>query len=171
MTPTCLVARTGPCDAEVQPPKRTSTPSYAGKHSARPSQVSPVRCTERYASTPTIRNARSLWFPFHPTGAMGCGSVASTRSRSSSEAPEPGPPRLCAGRNRRRRRSATPGMARGESYVSVDCQPRAAPYVTRFLPRHPTRFGTVAVRYADALRSTFRVAALRRLARSRAHFR
>jgi hypothetical protein len=51
------------------------------------------------------------------------GRVASTRSCSGSEVPEPGPPRLCAGRNRRRRRSATPGMASGERYVSVDCQP------------------------------------------------
>ncbi len=50
------------------------------------------------------------------------GRVTSTRSCSGSEAPEPGPPRLCAGRDRRRRRSATPGRACGERYASVDRQ-------------------------------------------------
>jgi hypothetical protein len=39
------------------------------------------------------------------------------------------------------------------------------------LPRHSTGFGTVAAHYADALFSTVRVAAVRRLARSRASFR
>lgn len=63
-------------------------------------------------------------YGFHSTrpAPWEAGRVASTRSRSGSEAPEPGPPPLCAGRNRRRRRSATPGMARGERYVSVDRQ-------------------------------------------------
>src|SRR3954466_4802467 len=42
-----LVARPGPCDERVHPPKRTITPPYAGKHSAQPSHVSPVRCTEK----------------------------------------------------------------------------------------------------------------------------
>src|SRR5215470_9046409 len=31
----------------VHPPKSTITPPYAGKHSAQPSQVGPVRCTEK----------------------------------------------------------------------------------------------------------------------------
>ena len=30
-----------------EPPKRAIMPLYAGKHSAQPSQVNPVRCTER----------------------------------------------------------------------------------------------------------------------------
>jgi hypothetical protein len=47
VTPTCLVARAGPCDAESASTKRTITPPYAGKHSAQPSRVSPVRRTER----------------------------------------------------------------------------------------------------------------------------
>ena len=36
-----------PCDAESASTKRTITPPYAGKHSAQPSRVSPVRRTER----------------------------------------------------------------------------------------------------------------------------
>src|SRR6516162_7383690 len=43
----------------------------------------PVRRTKSYAGTPTIGNARSLWFPFHSPGAMGGESVwrrASTAS-------------------------------------------------------------------------------------------
>ena len=107
----------------VHPCRRTITPPYAGKHSAQPSQVSPVRCTERLCrhanhwKCPVVM----VSIPLARRHGM-CGRVASTRSRSGSEAPEPGPPRLCAGRNRRRRRSATPGMARGERYVSVDRQ-------------------------------------------------
>src|SRR6516165_12667095 len=54
-------------------PKRTITPPFAGKHSAQPSRVSPVRLRERYAGTPTIGNARSLSFPFHAPGAMEAG--------------------------------------------------------------------------------------------------
>jgi hypothetical protein len=57
--------------------------AYAGKHSAQPSQVSPVDAQKEYAGTPTIRNARSLSFPFHSPGAMGGESVwrrASTAS-------------------------------------------------------------------------------------------
>ncbi len=56
---------------------------YAGKHSAQPSRVSPVGAQKGYAGTPTIGNARSLWFPFHSPGAMGGESVwrrASTAS-------------------------------------------------------------------------------------------
>src|SRR5215471_19160055 len=93
-----------------------------------------------------------------------------------SEAPEPGPPRLCAGRNRRRRRSATPRMARGERYVSVDRQSKGGVNFSRMTRRHlaaevseglgrspgpchtssasflstPYRFAKVAERYAGA---------------------
>jgi len=81
VTPTCLVARAGPCDAESASTKRTIT--YAGKHSAQPSPVSRLDAQKGYAGTPTIGNARSLWFPFHSPGAMGGESVwrrASTAS-------------------------------------------------------------------------------------------
>ena len=82
MTPTCLVARAGPCDAESASTKRTIT--YAGKHSAQPSPVSRLDAQKGYAGTPTIGNARSLWFPFHSPGAMGRRvSVASSVDRQS----------------------------------------------------------------------------------------
>ena len=71
MTPTCLVARAGPCDAESASTKRTIT--YAGKHSAQPSPVSRLDAQKGYAGTPTIGNARSLSFPFHSLGAMEAG--------------------------------------------------------------------------------------------------
>ena len=76
-------------------------------------------------------------YGFHSTrpAPWDAGRVASTRSRSGSEAPEPGPPRLCAGRNRRRRRSATPGMARGERYVSVDRQSKGGVNFSRMTRR------------------------------------
>ena len=57
----------------LHPPKRTITPPFAGKHSAQPSRVSPVRLRERYAGTPTIGNARSLSFPFHSPSAIEAG--------------------------------------------------------------------------------------------------
>jgi len=120
----------------VHPCRRTITPPYAGKHSAQPSQVSPVRCTERLCrhandwKCPVVM----VSIPLARRHGM-CGRVASTRSRSGSEAPEPGPPRLRAGRNRRRRRSATPGMARGERYVSVDRQSKGGVNFSRMTRR------------------------------------
>ena len=76
-------------------------------------------------------------YGFHSTrpAPWDAGRVASTRSRSGSEAPEPGPPRLCAGRNRRRRRSATPRTARGERYVSVDRQSKGGVNFSRMTRR------------------------------------
>src|SRR5215831_2668955 len=120
----------------VHPCRRTITPPYAGKHSAQPSQVSPVRCTERLCrhanhwKCPVVM----VSIPLARRHGM-CGRVASTRSRSGSEAPEPGPPRLCAGRNRRRRRSATPRTARGERYVSVDRQSKGGVNFSRITRR------------------------------------
>jgi hypothetical protein len=117
-------------------------------------------------------------YGFHSTrpAPWDAGRVASTRSRSGSEAPEPGPLCFCAGCNRRRRRSATPGMARGERYVSVDRQSKGGVNFSRMTrrclaaevseglgrspgPCHtssasflstPHRFAKVAERYAGA---------------------
>src|SRR5215472_3266276 len=73
----------------VHPPKRAITPPYTGKHSAQPSRVSSVRRTEKYASTPTIGNARSLSFPFHSNdglhgAASACGHPAIFKGSASS---------------------------------------------------------------------------------------
>src|SRR3954449_10404133 len=68
-TPTCFVARAGLATRRVHP-------SIMDDHAALCRQAlrttvtgQPVRHTEGYAGTPTIRNARSLWFPFHSPGA------------------------------------------------------------------------------------------------------
>src|SRR5215471_19160054 len=66
----------------VHPCRRTITPPYAGKHSAQPSQVSPVRCTERLCrhanhwKCPVVM----VSIPLARRHGM-CGRVASTRSR------------------------------------------------------------------------------------------
>jgi hypothetical protein len=106
-------------------------------------------------------------YGFHSTrpAPWEAGRVASTRSRSGSEAPEPSSTRLCAGRNRRGRRSATPVMARGERIRDrrppvqgrTELQPhdttvsdcggkgrlgkiaRVGSYAIRFVPKHPTQ--------------------------------
>ena len=100
-----------------------------------------VDAQKGYAGTSTIRNARSLWFPFHSPGAMACGSCGVDAEPLRPESPEPRPPRLCAGRNRRRRRSAIPGMARGEWYVSVDRRNISNAFSRPSTPRSPMEWG------------------------------
>jgi hypothetical protein len=76
VTPTCLVARAGPCDGESASTQGTITSPSADKRSAQPSRVSPVDAQKGYVGTPTNRNALSLLFPFHspaPWEASQCG--------------------------------------------------------------------------------------------------
>ena len=79
MTPTFFVSRPVFATRRVHPPERTITPPYAGKHSVQSSRVSPVRRTEGYADTPTIRNERSLLFSFHSPGGMEAGQCGVER--------------------------------------------------------------------------------------------
>src|SRR5215467_10288856 len=166
-----------PARRGVQPCRRTITPPYAGKHSAQPSQVSPVRCTERLC-----RHANHWKCPVVMVSiplARRHGMRVVWRRRGAAQA--------LKHRNQVLRAcalvvieddvcSATPGMARGERYVSVDRQSKGGVNFSRMTrrclaaevseglgrspgPCHtssasflstPHRFAKVAERYAGA---------------------
>lgn len=84
MTPMCLVARADPCHAGHASTKRTITPPYAGSTLRNRHGSARLDAQKGYAGTPTIRNARSLLFPFRSPGAMEGGSVRRRASTASS---------------------------------------------------------------------------------------
>ena len=84
----CLVARADPCHAGHASTKRTITPPYAGSTLRNRHGSARLDAQKGYAGTPTIRNARSLLFPFRSPGAMEGGSVRRRASTASSRGRE-----------------------------------------------------------------------------------
>jgi hypothetical protein len=87
VTPTRLVVRAGPCDAESASTQKDDHDALASTLRNRHGSAW-LDAQKGYAGTPTIRNALSLLFPFHSPAAMGGVSVwrrASTAVQGRSE--------------------------------------------------------------------------------------
>ena len=161
MTPTCLVARAGPCDAE-------SPATQEDDHAALCWQA--LRTTVTGQPGSTHRKAMPIRQPLEMPGRY---CFHSTRpapwKRVSAALSIDRQSKSGVNFRRTRRRCFSVWLSRsGKAWE--DRPDRAVRHPLRSQGT-PHRFATVAVRYAEALLSTFGVAAVRRPPRSRAPFR
>ena len=150
MTPTFLVARSGPCDAESASAKEDDHAALCWQALPQPSQVSPVDVQKSYAGTPTIGNAGSLWFPFHSPGATEAGQCGVERRPPVQERSE------LQAHEGTMLQSLAVEVRKGSGRSAGPCHTSSASFLGT-----PHRFATVAVRYAEGQLSTFGVAAVR----------